>query len=631
VMTELKVPMENVRVEEKKTQIRLRRIFELRGKTRFVIISASSKWIVVVPNEGEANANYMLVCGMSSEDVIHVEGHTHPISAVNFAHQDESKFASASTDGEIRIFKANDAGVVHLLSSQHRHKSTVSQLQFHHFKDTLILSSSPNERLLIWDWMINKISFAVSSDTSIAAWSIDSRSIFTASSTQLQHRDSCTGRIHSSYEWPPNGGLPYKMLAITTCMLLVLSDVDGSSKLTLHDTGSLNCVHFLAFPDSPCLIPWYNSNLGLLTLVHTSNNSMESHQYFDCSPYLRSHLSRKAFVSSICHDWNPVDGQIGKETSLSCLVCLPSNCLQNEEDEIVSVFHAPSSSPSLFLTTIRYAPVVRAIQNDDISIPVDATSAGNDDNSSKNQVSSFPLNPPSTQLESSSIPHSGSNNQLTFSLKWNFLSQVTQADYRTKEEESSDGEDNLEETHDINQERDARDKSTIEGGSSDSREEREETERDGDSLAVQGASSTECLSLMKLDSPQSPSRSLSLQSTEISWSENDNSLVTRDSNGTTNMATVSMDDGEGESLNGKDDRDEGESRASYANVDKFVLEEAVANLELMLRKSERDRERMAKKIGEMEQDILSLRYECEFKDSRISELEGLLSVQSSAQ
>lgn len=54
----------------------------------------------------------MFVCRITSESIIHVEGHTHPISAVDFTHQDESKFASASNDGEIRVWKANEAGVV---------------------------------------------------------------------------------------------------------------------------------------------------------------------------------------------------------------------------------------------------------------------------------------------------------------------------------------------------------------------------------------------------------------------------------------------------------------------------------------------------------------------------------------
>lgn len=43
--------------EERRAQIRRRKVLELRGKYRLVLIAASSKWVVVVPNERETTAN----------------------------------------------------------------------------------------------------------------------------------------------------------------------------------------------------------------------------------------------------------------------------------------------------------------------------------------------------------------------------------------------------------------------------------------------------------------------------------------------------------------------------------------------------------------------------------------------
>uniref|UniRef100_A0A8R1U6C5 WD40 domain-containing protein n=1 Tax=Pristionchus pacificus TaxID=54126 RepID=A0A8R1U6C5_PRIPA len=614
--------------EERRAQIRRRKVLELRGKYRLVLIAASSKWVVVVPNERETTANYMFVCRITSESIIHVEGHTHPISAVDFTHQDESKFASASNDGEIRVWKANEAGVVHLLCCHHRHKAIVSQLLFHHCKDTLILSSSPSERLIVWDWMNNKILFKVTEESSISAWSLDSSSIFTASLTLLKKRDSTSGRELS--ECTSLNGTPYKILAITLSTILVLFEKEGSSILCLYDTSSLNCVHNLQFHDSLRITPFYCSNLCILTLVHKSDNSIESLQYFDCPPYLRSHFSRRVLVSSQCtsHDWTLISGQIDNDSSFSSLICLPYNCLSGEE--VVSILHASSSSPSLFLTTIRHAPSFQTIPSnvneemvDEAKLVVEVEEEEDEKEKEKEEEKeehTFPksevssaLDFPFTQLECPSIVDGRNTNDLTFSNKFSVLPQMIHSDYPSKEGQY-DREYNLGTRNDMNQ-----------GGGDVKRliesKLREDKSEEEDRSLMEGNSWKGCLSESEEESIHLPSSLLSLHHTHspLLW------------NGVSTMTTVTKDEdeGDGESLNG---RVHTEARQQdYANIDRLILEETVANLESMLRKSERDRSKMQKKMEEMELDICSLRYECEWKNSRISELEELLSVGRSAE
>ncbi|GMR53745.1 hypothetical protein PMAYCL1PPCAC_23940 [Pristionchus mayeri] len=569
--------MKNVS-NENKIQIRRRRILEWKGKSSCFICSASCKWIVLVPNA----ANYLYVCSISSDEVMHVESHTYPVSAVDFAHQDESKFASASTDGEIRVWKANQSGVVHLLSSHHRHKAIVSQLHFHHSKDFFILSSSRSERLLVWDWMNNKISFTVPDDNSIYIWSIDSQSIFSASSTQLQRRESSSGRVLSSYQFDNDCSIPYKMLTITDSTLLLLREEKGLSKLTLHDTTSLNCVYIVMFHDSSCIFPWYNRDLGILTLAHKVDNSIESHHYFDCSPYMRPHLIRRVLISSTCnfHDWTMVSGEMDDETSLSSLFFVPGKCITSTDDEIVSMIHASTSIPSLYLTSIRHAPIV----NDEEGREME--SLAEEAHSSKNGTF---LDSPSTPLASSTTAHS-----------------VTEADCTPKEEEGiTEGHEHIHAAPTIH--RILRDKMDKEIGE--------------ESLNVYE---------LKEEALQCHSRSILLSASQNSFVKSEKIGIANAEKG---REKKSIGDKDVQRLNGKEDEDEEdeESRASYANMDRFILEETVVNLEMMLRRSERDRSKMQKRAVEMEQDIESLRFELEWKDRRIGELEKLLRVQSSAQ
>ncbi|GMT28674.1 hypothetical protein PFISCL1PPCAC_19971 [Pristionchus fissidentatus] len=609
--------MENDRQEEVKMEILRRRVFELRGKNHFSLLSASLKWIVAVPMEKETPANYLYACSLPRDTVIQVEGHPHPISAISFARQDESKFASASSEGEIRVWKANDAGVVHLLASCHLHKSAVSYLTFHPTNDSLLLSFSPNERMIVCDWMMNKTSFAVSDDSSVSAWSLDSRFVYTASATQIQQLCSSSGRIIVSCQLVSNLAIPYKILPITTCTVLLLSEANGASQLTLHNSTSLQCVYTLIMLCSPRILPCYNSSLGLLTMMHKVDGSIECHELFDCSPYLRSCFSRRFVISSQCvsHDWTPVSGETERESAISSLACILPPSSLNEEEEVIRVLHSHSSSPTIYLTSLRNSSLVNRAEGSKGSKSL-IEECDKKESSPPDDVSP-PLNPPSSQFRLSSICDSESSDQLASPIKLNSFSDVTQADYRPTEGESNQA------TYDKGKKLKPTD------GTVD-QESRGETGGDcGESAVMQDKWSITSLADDTKKSIVSPPRYSSFEPTETSCSDIGNPFTTRESNGATHLVTVTMEDGDEEFFNGEDGGtgDGKESRTSYANVDRFILEETVANLEAMLRKSERERFGMQKRLGEMEQDIVSLRYELEWKDSRISELEGLLSAQ----